>query len=800
MSFTYRLCFLLFLLPAISNAQKISGTIRDSQGKAVAEAAVSLSKVSDSALLKTVLSDGTGHFELNAEAGSYLIEVTASGQQPVREEIVLAIDESKQKDFSLSANSSNLNNVTVTASKPFIEAKAGMMVVNIENSVSSAGSNALELLQRAPGVRVDAQGAVSMRGKDGVDVYVDGRPTRLAGDQLLALLKSMTSEEISKIELITQPPAKYEAVGSAGIINIRTRLIRKKGFNGQLSGSLTKATWWSGNLSGRISYNRNKLKLYVSEYFNYVDNKNELSVTRHFFDPSSGKETAVMQTDQDLRYDSRFHRIKAGGEYAIDQKTTVGLRAQLPIGTPSMSFQNYSSLTQIPDESVRYTSGERNMENRWWEREFGLLGRHSFSDDEQISVDAFIVDNQGGDKGYFVNQEWEQDSTQLPTDIWHLAFPVKMRLISAQTDYNRKLGSDIKMESGIKVRNANSDFRSEFQIPDANGVMQPDTLRSNQYLYQETVTGAYVSLSRSFGSKWETQAGLRAEHTRASGEVPKTKQSFDRNYVSLFPTVYASYKPDSVWTLTGSYGRRIDRPNYYMLNPARNYIDKYTYSIGNPFLQPQFINNVEVAIAWKSILTATFSYMKTNGVITDFFVQDNQNQTAFEMHDNIPGYYQTGTSLNYNQQVTKFWTVNLYADLFYRQYTGSYFGQPFDERGHSFSSNMNNQFRLKRGWAAELSGWYNGPGMTTLFTIPKAMGSLDFGISKKLCSDSLTIKLAVNDILGTQKYRANSQFNQMNTDVMSTWDARRAVFSLNYQFGKNFEMMQRRSDAEQRSM
>jgi outer membrane receptor protein involved in Fe transport len=789
----------MLLLPLSSFAQEVRGTIRNIKSQGVPDAAISLIRLQDSTIARSTLSKTYGIYQLKAAAGAYSLEVSASGYETQREQIQLSADEILQKDFSLQIKSTSLENVTVQAKKPYIEAKPGMMVVNVENSATAAGSNALELLQRSPGVRVDADGTVSMRGNSGVQIYVDGRPSRLAGDQLLAYLKSMTAEEIAKIELITQASAKYDAAGTAGIINIRTRSIKKAGINVQLAGTATMATWFNGNLSGRITYQKNKLTLYASEYFNYVNNLNTLQVSRKFFNEYQ-EPSALMETSQRIEWQSRFHRIKAGGEYAIDDKTTIGLRAQFPFGNPVVSYENASTLTDYVAGTKRYTAGARAMENHWNEREIGVLGRHTFANEGQLSLDAFAVDNQGGDQGIFTNREWTDNGGPVTDDSWKMAFPVYLRLISSQLDYEKSIGKSTKLETGMKYQNVAVDNRSEFMIQNAQGDFINDTSRSNHFLYNEQIAAGYASVSRSFGTKWETQAGLRAEHTTTQGELPDNGISFNRNYLSLFPTLFASYKPDSIWTVTMSYGRRLDRPNYYMLNPARNYIDKYTYRVGNPLLRPQFVNNIELGGSWKGALTATLSFMQADGIIADFFVQNDSEKTAFEIHDNIPGYYQAGISVNYNKQITKLWTTNLYADFYHRQYHGSYFGQIYDQRGQTYSANMNNQFRLKHGWTAELTGWFDGPGLTGLFTQSAAMGSVDVAISKKMCSDSLVVKLAMNDVFGTQKYHGSNVYSNFDTQVYSTWDARRAVFSLNYSFGKKIETMARRSDAESKNM
>ena len=784
-----------------ARAQSINGTVTDNLGKPVAQAAVLLLKAADSSWLRSEVTNAQGHYSLAADAGDYLLQVAAAGFIRQTQSCSIKKDNPRTLDFKMAPQTAALEEITVRSKVPFIQAKPGMMVVNVENSAASAGSNALELLQRSPGVQVDPQGAISMRGKAGVDVYVDGRPSRLSGDQLTAYLKSMTAEEIAQLELITQPGAKYDAAGTAGIINIRTRSVRKQGLNGNLSGTASRATEAFGNLSGKITYRRNKLTLYASEYFNYVNNHNTLEVDRRFFKQGTAEPSGNVTTSQRLQYVSRFHRIKTGGEYALSDNTTIGIRAQLPIGHPEMDYNNLTSINDLPSGTTTYTSGRRSMENRWHEQELGLLGRHRFKDEGELSFDGFIVGNKSADHGLFINEQVDANGTAFSApDLWDMSFPVAIRLISAQSDYTRPLDKKTKLEAGLKYTNVAIDNIADYRIPDNSGTFVPDTLRSTRFQYDETVAAAYGSLSRTFNPKLEAQAGLRAEQTIGEGRVVKTGESFKRDYLSLFPTLFASYKADSLNTLTFSYGRRLDRPNYYLLNPSRNYIDMYSYSVGNPRLLPQFINNFELGYSWKGELTATLSYMRADGIISDFFVQDDATKTAYEIHDNIAGFSQGGLSVNYHKVVKPWWTTNLYGDVYLREFTGNYYGTEYRQQGSSYSFNMSNQLSLGHGWNAEVGGWFNGPALNTVFTRSLALGSLDVGLSKKLLSDSLTVKLAFNDVLGTQEYHSSNRFANFDTDVSSTWDARRAVLSVNYSFGKSIDLMQRKGEAEGRRM
>lgn len=793
---------LLTTLPIDLRAQSVAGKVTDDMGKAIPGATLSLLSTRNSSWLRSEITGADGRYMLAVDTGTCLVQASASGYEPLTKSCIIRAGEGVVLDFVFSTSSVNLSAVTVSAKRPTIEVKPGMMVVNVENSIVSASGNALEILRRSPGVQVDAQGRILLRGKTSVEVYVDGRPSRLSGDQLVAYLTAMTAEEIAQLELITQPSAKYDAAGTAGIINIRTRAVRKRGVNAVLNGALTRATNLQGNASARITYRISRWTLYASEYFNYVDNYSTLRVDRRYLELATGVQTANVLTEQTANFNSRFHRIKAGCEYALSPRTTIGLRAQLPIGTPVGEYSSFTTINDLPTASSSYTAGARRMTNRWHEREVGVLGRHRLKNDGEISFDGFYVANHSpGDEGVFTNTP--TNALRVPigdADAWFMKFPVDIRLLSLRADFSTPLNKATKLESGLKYVDVRIDNVADFRIPDAGGAFAPDATRSRRFLFSEAVPAAYGSISHSFGKNLDVQAGLRGELTENDGLVMPTGEASSRSYFSLFPTLFASYKADSLHTLTFSYGRRLDRPRYHQLNPARDYIDKYSYRVGNPRLQPQFVNNFEVAHTYKGQLTATLSYMLADGIISDFFVQDDITKTAYEIHDNIAGYRQVGASVNYNHILAKWWTMNLYGDFYFSRYTGTYFGADYVRRGTSFSFNTSNQFALGDGWNAEVNGWFNGPSLSTVFTQSFSYGSLDVAVSKKLLSDSLVLRMAFDDLVGTQRYRGNNRFANFDTDVQSTWDARRAVFSASYTFGKDIEVMRRKGEAEGRRM
>lgn len=788
---TPSLATLCVLLPVLSHAQALQGTVRDQNGQPIAAALVSLRNAPDSALVRSELSDSLGHYAFRDLAnGAYRLEVSAAGYRSKQEEVLLG-GQPIRKDLSLETTDHQLKEVTVGSTRPFIEAKPGMMVVNVENSPASAGNNALELLQQSPGVQVDEQGNVSLKGRPGIQILIDGKPSNLSGEQLAAYLKGMSSEEIAQIELMTQPPSKYEAAGNAGLINIRTRKLRRKGFSGHAQAAYTQGTYPGGNSSLQLNMKHNRFTAFASHYYVHNERYYFLRNDRNFREGSGAEVTSNFLTNSNNHYVGNFHRFRAGIEYTPTDRTQVSAGLRLPVGSNSSETHALTEIRDFTQSSLRYNKVLTNNRNNWHEKQADLLLRHTFKNKSELSGDAFYVTNEVNSLQY----QHDLHTASGSEILYRNESPDKVSLATLQADYSSALNSKLKLEAGLKYHRFYADNQTQASRME-NGSFVRDTGRSSHLLYREDIHAAYATLSAILPSSVELQAGLRAEQTLASGRLPQTGQSFERHYVSLFPSFSASYKPNEAHQLSFSYSRRVDRPSYDQMNPARYYTDRYTYTTGNPYLRPQFSNNLELTHSLQGKLSTTLSYAHVSDVINDVFIQDDNSKVTYQDNRNIATYQQWGASVAYNNNLKKWWTISLYGDWYYKQYQGRYDTLDFTISGSGYSVNASSQFKLPAGWSAEIGGWYSSPTPGTVFTLNDAMGAVRAGIAKRFLKDTLTVKLNVQDVFAQLSYQGSNRFANFDYDVYARWDeARRCTVSLSYNFGKQIELMQRKNES-----
>jgi outer membrane receptor protein involved in Fe transport len=362
--------------------------------------------------------------------------------------------------------------------------------------------------------------------------------------------------------------------------------------------------------------------------------------------------------------------------------------------------------------------------------------------------------------------------------------PSDIRIYSFKTDYVHPLNKTSKLEAGLKSSYVTTDNDAAYRIWDHQGKdWVKDLTRSNQFIYEENINAAYINYNREF-QKWALQTGLRLEHTYAKGRQLVNDERFIRNYVQLFPTIFASYKLNEKNTLTANYGRRIERPNYQDMNPFQFFLDQYTFRMGNPNLQPQFTHNIELSHNYKGVINTTLNYTRTTDVMNDILKQNDTTKVTFQTKENIATRRNIGIAISYNQPLTKWWTVSLYGNLFNNYFEGFVNNTPLDASITSFIGNVNNQFKFAKTWGAELSGFYRTKMQEGGIIIAKPMGMFSFGLSKQVLKSKGTIKLSVTDPFYVMRFSGYTQFGNIDTRINARWDNRRVALNFSYRFGK----------------
>jgi iron complex outermembrane receptor protein len=771
---------------AQQNNGKISGVVYDGDQKPVESATSSLLKALDSSVIKTTASDKSGKFAFeNIVLGKYLVSVSAVGHKPEFSEVIEVSESNSNvnlKPINPLSVSKSLAEVHVDNKKPLIEQKAGKTVINVEASATNVGLNVLDLLQKSPGVTVDNDGNISLKGKQGVMILIDGKPTYMSGPDLAAYLKNMQSTALSQIEIMTNPPAKYDAAGNSGIINIKTKKGAIKGMNG--SANLGYNDRYYGNINGglNLNYRNNKLNLFGNYYGGNYEGVNNLSIKRRFY---QADKTTISSTAEQLtstHYKGHYNGGKAGLDYYFSKKDVAGIVVS---GNFNDNSQDVSGDSYIRDNKgkVLYklsSPGDNDRNGKDISSNFNY--KHTFDSlGTELTTDLDYIHYNNKSNTKLTTESFDAYDVKTANDvILQGIIPSIIDIYSAKADYVHPFKKGLKFEAGVKSSYVNTDNTVDYLRNSGNGFTVDN--RSNHFIYKENINAAYAILTKTI-KKWEVSGGLRLENTIAKGHQIKNDSSFKRNYTNLFPNVGISYNASDKNQFNLSYSRRVSRPNYENLNPFIFFLDSLTYEQGNPYLQPQFTNNIELSHTFKRFLTTTLNYTQTNDIITELLKQDTQRRATFLTRENFSSMKQYGIAVMANFPIAKWWRTNIYTNVFNNHYKGIYQNDPVSIQYTSFTGNMSNNFTLGDEWAAELSGWYNSKMLHGLLQA-RGMGALNAAFTKQVIKKKGTIKFGVDDIFNTRQFTGIVKYSDVNVDVANRRVSRQYNINFSYRFGK----------------
>ncbi len=777
---------------AIGN--NIKGKVTSSSKQIIEAASVYLLKSSDSAIIKTTLTDGTGTFSFdNISKGNYLVSVSATGHV-ISFSKLITVDQNQGEillpEIQLSPASKEMESIVVVGRKPFIEQKIDKMVVNVDALISNAGTTALEVLEKSPGITIDKDGVISLKGKQQVMVMMDGRPTYLSPNDVANLLRSMPASSIDQIEIMTNPSAKYDAAGNSGVINIKTKKNKQKGFNGSVTFNYGQGQYWRTNNNFNLNYRTGKFNVFANGGYSKWNGFQNLDIERKFKDQSTGDLTAILESQSRMRNSSDNYTLKLGADYYLSNKTTLGIVSSGFINPEEFSSQNTSYLKNqfaITDSIVTAESLNTNM---WKNGNLNLNLRHQFdSTGKELTVDLDYITYTANSQQQFINttfsDKWApQSQEELRGDL-----PVNIDIYSIKMDYTQNIGK-IKMETGVKSSYVETDNSAFYFNQFSNGEV-PDYSKTNQFQYKELINAGYINFSKQI-KKFGIEAGLRYEHTYIQGlqhgNPVNQDSAFTRSYGNLFPTVYLSYQASKNHQWGLNFGRRIDRPAYQDLNPFLFFLDKYTFQSGNPFIRPMFTNNVEMSHTYKGFLTTTLNYSYTTDFQTETFEQQqlpngDESFATIVRQGNIGVRHNGGVAVSAQVPVKKWWTAILFTNLNYSKFSGELNNEMINVEATNLMLNVNNQFKFKKGWSAEISGWYRTKGVEGQILI-NPMGQLSAGVSKQVLKEKGTLKLNVRDILYTQQVSGNINFQSTEAYFHNSRDSRVATLTFVYRFGK----------------
>lgn len=766
---------------------KITGQVTDSKAQILPYANVLLTKTADTSLVKAALTDSIGKFEINGvEPSNYLIVTSMSGylSNYYSLKIIGGSANINLPTIILAPDTKTLKGITIKYTRPFIQLQAGKLIVNVENSIVSTGGTALDVLKKTPEVNVNAQSdQISLKGKTGVLIMIDGRQTHLSSADVSNLLKSMPADNISKIEIITNPSSKYDAAGTSGIINIIMKKNMSYGTNGTFTLGGGYGKFGKYNTGFSLNHRSKKLNLYSS--YNYSHNRSfntDNLITKYL---ENKQLTASHETNNRDDYYTNYHTFNAGLDWSLGDHTSVGAEVN---GYFYDNTDNASGNTAIFDSQHTLDStllGKSNSNSGRSIISGNVHFSHTFdSTGRKISLEGDYSVFNGKSNDYYTNSYQDNNGAETGNPfIIRDRLPISIDIKVAKVDYVQPFKKNIQLEVGIKTSEVTTDNNAHYEIYNGND-WGKDPTRTNEFKYKENIHAAYASLILPL-NKTTFNAGLRIEQTISEGKSVSMDSTVKRNYTKLFPSLFIDHKFNEKNALQLSYSRRIDRPDYQDLNPFINFIDLYTYDQGNPFLQPVLTNSFELSYVYKNNYILSVGYEKDNGVITKVPQRmDSSKNIIRSMPQNLDYAQSYSLNLSANFDITNWWKVYSNAGLYYTKYSNDFSGVALNNNAIYTSLYITNSVQLPAKYKLEVSGNYLSSAPWGIFT-QHPLYQVDAGLQKSFFSHKLDMKLSFNDIFNTGHTFLTSDFDGIQMQEKYKGESQKVYLTLSYKFGNN---------------
>jgi iron complex outermembrane recepter protein len=778
----------MLLISSVAFAQSTSavrGDVMDENQKPVAAASVSLYREIDNVLVKAAFTNPQGIYSFDGiKANTYLLKITSTGYR----QATVSIQVTGEGDIKVPAaimriEEKKLAGVTVQAQKPLFENKADKIVVNVSASPGNAGANALEVLEKSPGVTVDKDGNISLKGKAGVQVFMDGKPAYLSGQDLVNFLKNLQGTQLDQVEIMTNPSARFDAAGNSGIINIKTKKTIQLGYSATFTAGYTQGIYARNNQDITFNYRKNKVNLFGTFSRNERNTIRTFIIDRKFIDPTTKEVKTLLSQESDKKNWNASNSIKLGADLFATKRTSLGIllngyyNPENSISTGNINILN-------PNQVLQASTFSRSTSSSSWKNFSSNVNlRHVFdSTGKELTADLDYVYYNGAHTQNLSNYFYDASGNAGgKPDTLYGNLPQRINIYSAKVDYLHPMKKGAKLEAGLKAAYVKTGANAVYDSL-INNTLVRDVGRSNHFIYDEKIYALYASYSRPFTKKFSGQFGLRLENTEAHGNQLTTGEKFTRNYTQVFPTAFLSYKISKQHSLSMNYGRRIRRPDYESLNPFVKFLDRYTFEQGNPNLRPQFSHNVEVSYSYNNFISTTLNYTKTTNIIQVVLVQDEVTNQTFGRQSNIASQQQYGAAVNIFKQVKSF-NANLFVNVYNNRFSGLLNNTNVTIGATTAVLNGSMSYKFKKGITTEISAFYRTAGIEGIFRI-QPLGALNFGASMPLFNNKATLRLGIRDIFWTQKAQGEVKFGTIDTRFRQVPDSRTISLNFSYQFSK----------------
>lgn len=749
--------------------------ITDGGGQPLVRASVDLLKP-DSSVIKYSLSDTAGLVQFkNPRLTTYLLRVSMAN---FKTRVAAIANDGKLHTVVMTEKV--MTPVLVSGTKSPLELKADRMIMNVDAGISNAGTTLMELLERLPGVTTDADGNITLKGKTGVMVTIDGRPTYLTGVALANLLNGMTSSQVSQVEVIDNPSAGIDASGS-GVINIKTKKGLQKGFNGSVSVTGAQGRYPKTANSLSLNLRTGKLNTFLNYTLNTVETFTKLTALRTYF-KSDGTVKSILDQPSHTAYGQTAHNLRTGLDFSFSPTTSLSLVLMgqwqdiSREGDNSVFWKNpYGNVDSVLRTTIMRS---QSIQNKSAELSFS----RRFTSHRELSANLDLL-------GYNTREgQYIQHDAVANTEAYQGSIPSDINIVSAQVDYSEE-AENVKWQAGAKTAQTRTDNLADYYYNKDRGWLT-DTGKTNHFIYRENIHALYVNGEGKW-DRWTVQGGLRYEGTnyKARQFFPKDS-SFTRSYGSLFPSLSVSFEKDSSNTFTFAAGRRIDRPKFEKFNPFVIIINKYTYQQGNPYLLPPYSWNLQLSHSYKNTLLTSISYSLTTDYIMQVFPAAT-NGIVIYTEGNLGRMENTGASVGLQKEVSRAWSFVLQAQANHKHFKGLILGALKTADYTQYTVNLNNAFRFGKGWTGEVSGVYLSSRQEDIQEVLDPSGQVIAGLGKSFAQGKGSVKFTVRDIFHTNLFKGFSQFSGSNEYFRFDRDTRYASLTLTWRFGKAYKTIKR---------
>jgi len=762
---------------------QLHGRVVDGEKKPMQYVIVTLLKAEDSSLVKGAITDEGGNFSFdNLIPGNFLVAATFTG-----------FAKSMQGPFAISGSQNLLiedivmnpskdeKEVNIIAAQPLFTQKPDMLIMNVENSPVRINGTAWDLIGKSPGVFVDQNNNISLRGKSGVLIYVDGKNTYLNGDQLVSFLENISAADVVQIEIISNPSSKYDAQGSGGIINVVTKKGSQQGFNGNVRGGYGQAFYPKYDGGFNFNYAKEKFNVYGKYNGGDVTKLERIYINRNV--PYNDVVTNFNQHSSAIN-NSIGHSGALGIDFYAKHNITWGAKLNGSLETEHNHAENntlISTNTSDTTSLLNQFNTDKNLfqnisANIYYQQKLDTLGGELSGSADYLN---YHIDNLSNfDLNYFDNF----GTISAPSQFQKSESVSDILIYAGQLDYSHPFGKKYKLEAGVKSSYVQTTNNLEFDTL-SNNEWKNDSTRSNKFIYKEQINAAYANGYGTFG-KWQLETGLRAEQTLSDGNSPTTGQHLKKNYVQLFPSVFALYKLNDKNSLNATYARRVNRPDYQDLNPFVSYLDKYTYEKGNPYLQPEIANSVDLTYSYLDAFFVTAGVSKTSHGMTDVTQQVDSTGVGYKTTVNLNTVINDYFGFSVPIPIGNWFLMENEFNLMYNRFKSDLFNTPIDNKSLNYTASSTFTFSLAKTLKIQMWGWYNSPGTYGIWKM-KSKGGVGLGISESFFNKQLSVSLNAQDIFRTSGMRATINFQNQDVYMQFTPEAPRINLRLRYTFGNN---------------